>query len=178
MYSFWSPSEQVGSLFSDFNNCSTPVTPIPHISHYISDATSDASAMQSSTSSMSPSPMVTSDDTTPLMASPGPGRRTLTLYGQSFTRDLSVWFGNVPSPRTEFRSPEVLRCELPDPSMWFNNDGESFVVQQDILKVPLILVRGDGVVYRTRHWFDLGPTVKMQSMHQGSNAGDQSRTTA
>lgn len=180
MYSFWSPSEQMGNLFSGFNHTSAPVTPIPNISHYISDsvATGDTSVVQSSNSSMSPSPMLTSEDTTPIMtSSPGLGRRPLTIYGQSFVRDLSVWFGNVPSPKTEFKSSEVLRCELPDTSIWFNDDGEAFAVQQDTLKVPILLVRGDGIVYRTHHWFDLGSTVKIQNLHQGFNAGDQSRTT-
>jgi hypothetical protein len=183
MYSFWSASEQVGNLFSGFNNNSAAVTPIPHISHYITDATSDASTVQSSTSS--PSPMVISEETTPHMmtSSPSPagttnGKHSLTIYGQCFSPELSVWFGNVPSPRTECRSPEVLKCELPDASMWLNDDGGSFAVQQDTLKVPLLLVRRDGIVYRTRHWFDLTSfTVKLQPMHQGSNAGEQSRSS-
>ncbi|CAO3670240.1 unnamed protein product [Umbelopsis ramanniana] len=183
MYSFWSASEQVGNLYSGLNNNSAPVTPIPHISHYITDATSDASAVQSSTSS--PSPMVMSEETPPHMmnSSPSPagptnGKHTLTIYGQSFSPELTVWFGNVPSPRTECRSAEVMKCELPDAGMWFNENGGSFAVQQDTLKVPLLLVRRDGIVYRTRHWFDLTSfTVKLQSMHQGSNAGEQSRSS-
>jgi TIG domain len=183
MYSFWSASEQVGNLYSGLNTNSAPVTPIPHISHYIADATSDASDVPSSTNS--PSPMVISEETPPHMmnSSPSPagtmnGKHTLTLYGQSFSPELTVWFGNVPSPRTECRSAEVMRCELPDAAMWFNDDGGSFAVQQDTLKVPLLLVRRDGIVYRTRHWFDLTSfTVKVQSMHQGSNAGEQSRSS-
>ncbi|KAH8550160.1 hypothetical protein BGW37DRAFT_428466 [Umbelopsis sp. PMI_123] len=127
----------------------------------------------------------TYDETTPHMmtSSPSPagttnGKHSLTIYGQCFSPELSVWFGNVPSPRTECRSPEVLKCELPDASMWLNDDGGSFAVQQDTLKVPLLLVRRDGIVYRTRHWFDLTSfTVKLQPMHQGSNAGEQSRSS-
>ncbi|KAG2174700.1 hypothetical protein INT43_005758 [Umbelopsis isabellina] len=178
MYSFWSPSEQIGNLFSGFNSSSAPVTPVPIVSHYINDSIGGDNNLiiKSNHSSVSPSPMLTSEDSTPIMTSASPLKRSLTIYGQNFVRDLTVWFGNVPSPNTEFKTSEILGCALPDPSIWFNNDGDTFVVQQETLKVPILLVRGDGVVYRTRQWLDLGSTVKIQNMHQGSNAGDPSRT--
>ncbi|KAH7108529.1 hypothetical protein BKA62DRAFT_24948 [Auriculariales sp. MPI-PUGE-AT-0066] len=61
--------------------------------------------------------------------------RMLTLYGTNFSRDdpTFVFFGSEPSPMVEVRCSEVLAC-LPPPS-------------QITQRRPMLLVRGDGVVY-------------------------------
>ncbi|CAG8544350.1 8423_t:CDS:2 [Ambispora gerdemannii] len=73
---------------------STPVTPIPIVTN-ITTATATTTSSSSSSASSTTS-------------------NTITMYGENFTRDLTVWFGDLPSPRTEFRSRECLVCWLPD----------------------------------------------------------------
>ncbi|CAG8474962.1 11623_t:CDS:2 [Ambispora leptoticha] len=70
---------------------STPVTPIPIVTSITTATSTTTSSSASSTSS-----------------------NTITIHGENFTRDLIVWFGDLPSPRTEFRSRECLVCWLPD----------------------------------------------------------------
>ncbi|KAJ1983055.1 hypothetical protein H4R33_004906 [Dimargaris cristalligena] len=42
-------------------------------------------------------------------------RPVLTVLGDNYTRDVTVWFGNIPSPWVEFHSPQVLVCVAPIP---------------------------------------------------------------
>ncbi|KAG0287162.1 hypothetical protein BGZ98_004782, partial [Dissophora globulifera] len=40
--------------------------------------------------------------------------RSMTLKGYGFTRDLSVWFGTIKAPVTEFQSPEAVVVQIPE----------------------------------------------------------------
>ncbi|ORZ25565.1 hypothetical protein BCR42DRAFT_400433 [Absidia repens] len=75
---------------------------------------------------------------------------TVLITGENLSRDLSVWFGDVRAPLTEYKSRDLLSCTVPDVSLL----AASVVVKTDVehpnlRKLPLLLVRGDGVVYRT-----------------------------
>ena len=71
-----------------------------------------------------------------MLAKPGPQTsKLLTLYGENFTKadPVSVFFGSEPSPYVEVRCSEVLGCPPPE--------------SQLTKRRPIILVRGDGVVF-------------------------------
>lgn len=124
--------------------------------------------------------------------------RVMNLKGQGFSRDLSVWFGTIKAPVTEFRSPELLVVHIPEEvslgsSFYFTKDddedaegddededdsattiggddgssgrngstGQRFrrkrvkgLFESDC--VPILLVRTDGVIYRSGHSIALG----------------------
>ncbi|KAI8583097.1 hypothetical protein K450DRAFT_224205 [Umbelopsis ramanniana AG] len=144
-YTFWTP--QSTSPFSSQHNSevASPVTPFPSISHF---STSLAPQQQ----------RVMNGD-----------MGSLTIYGENFTRDLTVWFGDVKASRTEYRCREILTCSVPDSQEFHDSvglsdyhhrqlrtdssgkttDSQIGFVDQPRKKVPILLVRGDGVVYRT-----------------------------
>jgi hypothetical protein len=82
---------------------------------------------------------------------------------------LTVWFGDVKATRTEYRCREILVCSVPSDHEFHDSvgtsdyhqrqlrtdssgkttDSEVGFVEQPRKKVPILLVRGDGVVYRT-----------------------------
>ncbi|KAG8918887.1 hypothetical protein FRC01_001595 [Tulasnella sp. 417] len=70
----------------------------------------------------------------------GAASKMLTLYGENFNKGdpVSVWFGSEPSPHTEVRCTEVINC-LPPPSGPLSHYPR-----------PIVLVRGDGVVFPTK----------------------------
>jgi hypothetical protein len=128
----------------------TPVTPLPIISNIIT-ATSSPS---NSTSSQ------IQNSTTP---------NTITIYGENFTRDLMVWFGDLPSPRVEFRSKDCLVCLLPEELMYEMDQNNN--INRDIVNAslqgrhfhllshgrivgmnsgrPILFSRNDGIVFKT-----------------------------
>lgn len=61
--------------------------------------------------------------------------KMLTLYGENFNKaePVSVFFGSDPSPYVEVRCTEVIGCLPPE--------------QPSNARRPIILVRGDGVVF-------------------------------
>jgi hypothetical protein len=90
----------------------------------------------------------------------------MTVSGENFTRDLQIWFGDIKAPFTEYRSREMLVCRLPpreelmqsvglnrvhDATM--NEHGEDDDDDHRKPRMPfnirILLVRGDGVVYKT-----------------------------
>lgn len=73
----------------------------------------------------------------------------ISLSGENFSRDLSVWFGDVKSPQTDYKSRDSILCKIPDIQELLNSPT---VVDK---KVPLLFVRGDGVVYRTNQFYAL-----------------------
>ncbi|KAI8334691.1 hypothetical protein BC941DRAFT_462215 [Chlamydoabsidia padenii] len=87
------------------------------------------------------------------IASPSSSHKML-ISGDNLTRDLSVWFGDIKAPLTEYKSRELLSCTVPDIS-----DLTCSVVattddkHSDLMKLPILLVRGDGVVYRTDNFY-------------------------
>jgi len=70
----------------------------------------------------------------------GAAGKMLTLYGENFNKGdpVSVWFGSEPSPHTEIRCTEVIHC-LPPASAHLT-----------AYQRPVVLVRGDGVVFPTK----------------------------
>lgn len=70
----------------------------------------------------------------------GAASKMLTIYGENFNKGdpVTVWFGSEPSPHTEVRCTEVINC-LPPAS------GQLAAYQR-----PIVLVRGDGVVFPTK----------------------------
>jgi hypothetical protein len=77
----------------------------------------------------------------------------LTLTGENLTRDLNVWFGDIKSPLTEYKSRDAVSCTIPDMQELLNSP--TLLMEEDGLKkkIPLLLVRGDGVVYRTDRFY-------------------------
>ncbi|KAI7867383.1 beta-trefoil DNA-binding domain-containing protein [Spinellus fusiger] len=77
----------------------------------------------------------------------GPAKERLTLMGSQFTSDLTVWFGDIESPSTEYRSKDHLSCVVPDT----HRLGSSPYLQitDTSRQLPLLLVRRDGVVFQT-----------------------------
>jgi hypothetical protein len=79
----------------------------------------------------------------------------LIVNGENLTRDLTIWFGDIKSPRTEYKSRDSMVCQVPDiqalassPTLTMDDDGIK-------KRLPLLLVRGDGVVYRTSQFYIL-----------------------
>ena len=77
----------------------------------------------------------------------------LTLSGENLTRDLNLWFGDIKSPHTEYKSRESMVCTIPDMQELLSSP--TLIIEEDGLqkKIPLLLVRGDGVVYRTDQFY-------------------------
>ncbi|KAI8377486.1 uncharacterized protein BYT42DRAFT_346101 [Radiomyces spectabilis] len=78
----------------------------------------------------------------------------LSLHGENFTRDLQVWFGDIKSPQTEYRSRELFICRVPSHQDLYQCAG----LEQERdgkYKVPILLVRGDGIVYKTNKYLYL-----------------------
>ncbi|KAF8313450.1 LAG1-DNAbind-domain-containing protein, partial [Clavulina sp. PMI_390] len=69
------------------------------------------------------------------------GGAVLSLHGESFRKEdpPQIYFGTEPSPVVEVRSPELIVCRVP---VSVRDSGS----QQ---RWPIVLIRGDGVVYPT-----------------------------
>lgn len=86
---------------------------------------------------------------------------TMTLTGENFTHDLQIWFGDIKAPFTEFKDREKLICRLPSHKELMQSAGLNRVHDIDIQEddkarkqklpfgIKILLVRGDGVVYKT-----------------------------
>ncbi|CAG8524542.1 15325_t:CDS:2 [Funneliformis caledonium] len=151
-YTFYSPQNLMGRQVNPSSSQiisplppSTPVTPLPVISTVITAASSSSNSSHVQYS-----------------ATPN----TVTIYGENFTRDLMVWFGDMPSPRTEFRSKDCLVCLLPEELIYEIDHHNS--VKRDIVNAslqgrhlhllphgrmsggrPILFSRNDGIVFRT-----------------------------
>lgn len=91
----------------------------------------------------------------------------MTVSGENFTRDLQLWFGDIKAPFTEYRSREMLVCKVPPreelmKSVGLNrvHDGPVNTIHHEDeddetcpqrlpYTIRILLVRGDGVVYKT-----------------------------
>ena len=89
----------------------------------------------------------------PTMAQVTDGNELLTIQGENLTRDLAVWFGDIKSPRTDYRSRESLTCAVPDLNELLSSPAIVVDEEDGQRKLPLLLVRGDGVVYRTGKFY-------------------------
>ena len=77
----------------------------------------------------------------------------LSMHGGSFTRDLEVWFGDVRSPRSEYRGREHLVCEVPMASELAHSVGAEWK-NGGSCSVPLLLVRRNGgALYKTNKYY-------------------------
>ncbi|CAG8531026.1 6847_t:CDS:2 [Diversispora eburnea] len=172
-YTFYSPQNIVTSPSHHLSSFlpSTPVTPLPKISNIVSATTSPVISSATSSVSVSVSTSVPSLATSSSANNSSQGHQsttpnTITIYGENFTRDLIVWFGDIPSPRIEFRSKDCLVCWLPD-ELVYEMEHPNNNKQQDIglqgRHLPLgrvnttgkqiLLSRGDGVVFKTeKYW--------------------------
>ncbi|CEP06970.1 hypothetical protein [Parasitella parasitica] len=122
-YRFWTPPAIVdlNSPFSGNTMAASPITPFPILSATGNQLVHNANIQQ-----------------------------MLHLTGENFARDLSVWFGDIKAPRTDYKSRESISCSIPDiqellesPTSFLDNE------TQQHHKIPLLFVRGDGVVYNT-----------------------------
>lgn len=87
----------------------------------------------------------------------------MTVSGENFTRDLQLWFGDIKASFTEYRSREMLVCRVPPREELMKSVGLNRVhdVQTDNEDSPqrlpftirILLVRGDGVVYKTSRFY-------------------------
>ncbi|KAI8889351.1 beta-trefoil [Backusella circina FSU 941] len=76
---------------------------------------------------------------------------TLSLSGENLTRELEVWFGDIKAQTTDYKSRDAISCTIPDTQELM----KSPVLEKDEFKcrIPLLFVRGDGVVYRTDQYY-------------------------
>lgn len=74
----------------------------------------------------------------PPTVEPG-GQVYVTLYGENFTEDLFVYFGDWRSTHVQLQSSDTLLCAPPPPA------SEAFECPE--IRVPVILVRKDGVIF-------------------------------
>ncbi|ORX59589.1 hypothetical protein DM01DRAFT_1381149 [Hesseltinella vesiculosa] len=77
----------------------------------------------------------------PIVSSISQNDNTLCLWGEAFNANLTVYLGEQPLP-TEFKSAEALVCALPTALMTAATP-----------KLPILLVRQDGLIYQTNHAF-------------------------
>lgn len=82
-----------------------------------------------------------------------PHQKILHLLGENFTRDISVWFGDIKSVKTEYKSRETLSCHIPELNDLMSSPTCIIEKMTEQRKVPLLFVRGDGVVYNTDLFF-------------------------
>ncbi|KAG0189616.1 hypothetical protein DFQ28_003155 [Apophysomyces sp. BC1034] len=74
----------------------------------------------------------------------------MTLHGENFSRDTQVWFGDIRAPQVDYRSRELLVCRIPS----HNELIQSVALEQnDTYMLPILLVRGDGIVYKTNKFY-------------------------
>ncbi|CAG8471615.1 893_t:CDS:2 [Paraglomus brasilianum] len=118
----------------------TPVTPVPSVTNIVSAASSN-----------------TLPANTQLARSTIPN--TITIFGENYTRDLMVWFGDIPSPRTEYRSRECILAWIPDELLYSGTSNG--IIKSDRMvngrlscqlnshSRPILLSRGDGVIFKT-----------------------------
>jgi recombining binding protein (suppressor of hairless) len=126
-YNFWIPpvlfNEQLGSSGRLAPVPSTPVTPFPGVLRYLRADRAAEVVRHHPQNATAPHP---------------DAHKMLTLYGENFSRAAPprVFFGAEPSPFVEVRCTEVVGCLPPKDD-----------IPEHAERRPIILVRGDGVVY-------------------------------
>ncbi|QRV79433.1 transcription factor cbf12 [Ceratobasidium sp. AG-Ba] len=127
-YNFYIPPALYDSPQTSFAGVpSKPITPFPGLVKYLApDRAAEAPKSNCAASRAA-------------MAKPNPhAGKQLTLYGENLkAHPLMVFFGTDPSPQVEVRCNEVMACLPPE--------GQS----QQGRKRPIVLVRGDGVMFPT-----------------------------
>ncbi|KAL0090379.1 hypothetical protein J3Q64DRAFT_1407158 [Phycomyces blakesleeanus] len=85
---------------------------------------------------------------------PDSNEQLMSLHGESFSRDLQVWFGDIKALDSDYRSRELFVCRLPTRQNLLEGVGLETVgfdntTHAPIYSLPILLVRGDGTVYKT-----------------------------
>ncbi|KAI8987185.1 beta-trefoil DNA-binding domain-containing protein [Pilobolus umbonatus] len=74
----------------------------------------------------------------------------LNLMGENLTRDISVWFGDIKSRRTDYKSREYISCVIPELDELMRSPVSTVDKDKPSKhRIPLLFVRGDGIIYRT-----------------------------
>ncbi|XP_065901277.1 recombining binding protein suppressor of hairless-like isoform X2 [Dysidea avara] len=79
--------------------------------------------------------------------------RLVELLGEDFSPELTVWFGDVPAVTTAYRCEECIVAEVPD----ITNFKKNWCRVEKAYRVPVLLVRDDGVIYRTGLKYTFSP---------------------
>ena len=76
----------------------------------------------------------------------------LELFGENFTPIITVWFGDFKT-KSYYRSQSNMCCEIPDVCEFksLNKD------PREEIRVPILLVRNDGIIYNTGQFFTYTP---------------------
>ncbi|CAF0804759.1 unnamed protein product [Adineta steineri] len=83
----------------------------------------------------------------------GGSAATIELAGENFMPGLSVWFGEIESPCTEYRSTQTIIAEVPQ----FSSIMPNMPWIQRAISTPISLVRRDGIIYLTPLVFTYTP---------------------
>ncbi|KAF7792338.1 hypothetical protein EIP86_003374 [Pleurotus ostreatoroseus] len=123
-----------------------PVTPFPGVVKYLPpDRASEAPKA---------CPNARANGGTAPAAKPSPhASKMLTVYGENFskTEPVTVFFGSDPSPYVEVRCTEVLGCLPPEGGP--GNVGSNGMGGGGGKRRPIVLVRGDGVVFPSNTYY-------------------------
>lgn len=132
-YKFWTPSQAMMDLNSPFNHQNVPANPV------------------------TPFPVLQQSFQQQKQLHYNNNVKVLFLTGENFTRDISVWFGDIKATRTEYKSRDSISCTVPDlqellssPCKLVDHENEG---QGQGHKIPFLFVRGDGVIYNTDMFF-------------------------
>lgn len=135
-YTFWTPPPMLDATSDATFNSPFTNTSIP------------PSAAAAAASPITPFPVISH-----IPPSSAAGGDSLSISGENLTRDLAVWFGDVKCPRTDYRSRESISCSIPDLSELVRSPVITVDEENGSRKLPILLVRGDGVVYRTGKFY-------------------------
>ncbi|KAI7887732.1 uncharacterized protein EV154DRAFT_484822 [Mucor mucedo] len=75
--------------------------------------------------------------------------QVLNLAGENFTREITVWFGDIKAPRTDYKSRDAISCTVPEISELTKSPASMLDEQTKLHKIPILFVRADGVIYNT-----------------------------
>ncbi|KAI7901571.1 uncharacterized protein BX663DRAFT_513323 [Cokeromyces recurvatus] len=128
-YKFWTPPPMISDLNSPFSVTTTR-------------------------SPITPFPIISTIQTNQEVS----GITQLMLHGQGFTRDISVWFGDIKSSHTDYKSREFISCLVPDIQDMLNSKTKIKVEDESqsspiMYQIPLLFVRSDGIVYNTDRFY-------------------------
>lgn len=75
--------------------------------------------------------------------------QVLHLAGENFTREISVWFGDIQSVRTDYKSRDTISCIVPELHLLTESPVSILDEKTKLRKIPILFVRRDGVIYNT-----------------------------
>ncbi|KAI7871748.1 hypothetical protein BDF14DRAFT_1758554 [Spinellus fusiger] len=145
-YTFWTPSPL--SNTTDIQS----MTPFPMLSEkvYFTEEEGSPTISSSSHPSDTTSPN-TGSDTTPHRNSTSRGNK-LVLTGENLSSDICVWIGNIQMV-TEYHN-NTLCCIVPSTNELLQSPFIDFMNEGTHHQLPLVLVRNDGVVFKTESFYE------------------------